>query len=218
MSYSGMGTVPATPVAPRTLPNMSPPSAQPCPPGFNLTPSAPGFPSRCVQAYAPPPSIAPSAPVSGWRSQLQRMLEGASVLILSLPGEVMAQLVALFAGLGPAARQEGEAFDRALRDPSQSDADVAAKLKAVSDRYRSLRPNLPAPAVRIFDPVVDNAWNLVPPELRSAGNQNVSTACSSDVPWMWIVGGFLGGLATAAVFGSNKPTPNRRVRRNRRRR
>ena len=90
---------------------------------------------------------------------------------------------------------------------------MAAKLKTVSDQYRSLRSNLPAPAVGIFDPIVDGAWNLVPTNLRPAGNLSpVNAACSSDVPWAWIAGGFLGGLATAAIFGGSKPTPNRRRR------
>jgi len=220
MSYAGMG-VEVFYEGVRAAPNVSPLAPPACPPGYYL---GTGSPRPCVQS---PTSLVPptaqvravpnqSAPVSDWRRQVERMLETAARLVTTLPSEIVAQVYAFIAGLAPTTQREGTEFSRALLDPNKSDADVAAKLKTVSDQYRSLRSNLPAPAVGIFDPIVDGAWNLVPTNLRPAGN--LSTACSSDVPWAWIAGGFLGGLATAAIFGGSKPTPNRRVRRNRRRR
>lgn len=54
----------------------------------------------------------------------------------------------------------------------------------------------------------------------SAGLIASAGPAAESVPWLWAAGSFVAGLAACAVFGGKttpKTTPNRRVRRNRRR-
>jgi len=191
-----------------------------CPPGYGMVPQA-GGPARCVQLTSiaqaqlvPPPML----PVSDWRTQIGTMLEGVARLVFTLPQEILAQLMALATGT-PAVQQAGEGFSRALRDPNQSDAQVADKLRVLNDSYQSLKPRMPAPAVRIFDPIMDGAINLVPANIRPP-TLLPSTALTpspfDSVPWLWVAGSFVGGmLACSFLGGPKKTTPNRRRRRSR---
>lgn len=176
-----------------------------------------------ARPYAPPPvaqqqlaqqQIPPSyPPVPAWRQQIAGLLDSLGRLILTLPGEAIARLMALLAGLGPAVRGEGDALRQALTDPTKSDREVAERLKTVSDRYRSLKPSLPAPAVRVIDPVIDGAINLVPPDMRPAGL--VPQSPMDNVPWLWMAGSFVAGLFASTLFTPKKTTPNRRRGRHR---
>lgn len=227
MSYAGLGTQTSIVSEPPKDPVSSGPYAVtpvPMTPGLYTLPQNQNVPqNQNLPRLVPAPLPHQQAPVSNWRVQIQRILDGLGVMIMTLPGEIIAQLWALLAGLGPTVRQEGEEFSRALSDPTKTDAQVAEKLKAVSDRYRSLRPSLPAPAIRLFDPIVDGAVGLVPADVMPPGtiqspSQNASML--DNVPWLWVAGSFVAGMFAGSFFSSpKKTTPNRRrVRRNRRRR
>lgn len=175
------------------------------------------------QNASPLPRLAPApqAPssVSDWRRQLARMIEALGVMLMTLPGDILTRLRELLAGLSPSTQQEAEDFSRAVTNPTKTDAEVAAKLKTVTDRYRELRPTMPAPAVRMFDPIVDGAINLVPQDVRPAGLSPSPLAPSvlDSVPWLWAAGSFVAGMFACAFITPKKTTPNRRVRRRRRR-
>jgi hypothetical protein len=163
-----------------------------------------------------PATSASQQAVPDWRRQIQRALETATLAILSLPGDLVAQLVAFFSGIAPGVRQDVEDFGRALTDPSKSDAEVAEKLGKVRDSYRSLRPSLPGPVVRALDPIVEGAIGLVPATVTIPSVQTPSVV----VPWLWVAGSFVAGMAACSFFSESKVKANRRrrVRRNRRRR
>jgi hypothetical protein len=115
--------------------------------------------------------------------------------------------------LSPQVRGEGDALRQTLTDPTKTDREAADRLKAFSDRYRSIKPTLPEPAVRVIDPVIDGAINLVPPDVRPAGLAPVPPSFFDDVPWVWVAGSFIAGLFASTLFTSKKTTPNRRRRR-----
>lgn len=222
MSYAGLGTQAAA--------FEEPPKDPPTSPSVPVVPLTPGLyttPTQQTSSQTPLAPLAPMTPYSGaqgngpvsdWRRQIQRMLESATVMIMSLPGDVIAALMAFFAGLSPAIRQEGDEFTRWLGDPNKTDAQVAEKLNTVKERYRALRPSLPSPAVRLLDPIVDGAIALVPASIQPPGM--TAPISGSDVPWLWVAGSFVAGMIACSFISKPKTTPNRRrrVRRNRRRR
>lgn len=217
MSYAGLGTQVAT----FTEPPKDPPASSsqsvpvvPLTPGLYTTPNQQTSSQNPMTPYAPPSPTGQS--MSDWRAQVARLLETIGTAVMTLPGEIVAQLVAFVAGLSSAIRQEGEELMNWLRNPSKTDAQVAEKLNAVKERYRSLRPSLPAPAVRVIDPIVDGSIALVPANVRPAGMAPIS---GSDIPWLWVAGSFVAGMFACTFVSKPKPTPNRRrARRNRRRR
>lgn len=174
--------------------------------------SEPRFVAAPISSSPQVPRLLPesSSPVSDWRKQIQRILDGVAAVVATLPGDVVAQLLALLAGLGAAVRQEGEELSRALLDPTKSDVEVAEKLKAVSDRYRSLRPSLPAPVVRLFDPIVEGAVGLVPSTVLPSGTIQLPSQLDG-IPWLWVTGSFVAGMFVCSLLSSpKKTTPNRR--------
>ena len=206
MSYAGLGTnIMPTVTSAGSQQNTSPLVTRPVAPWLAPTPLTP----------MPTPG---QAALPSWRQQITRMLEAAAVMIVSLPGEVLSQLMSLLDSVGPVVRQEWEEFTRTLSDPTKSDAQVAEKLLIVNDRYRSLRPSLPAPAIRMFDPILDGAIGLVPPETRPAGLTPItSQSVINSVPWLWAAGSFVAGMFACAYLGrQKKTTPNRRRSRRRR--
>lgn len=176
-------------------------------------PAAPPAAQQQIVRQQIPPSYLP--PVPAWRQQIAGLLDSLGRLILTLPGEVIAQLMALLAGLGPSVRGEGDALRQALTDPTKSDREVAERLRTVNDRYRSLKPSLPAPAVRVIDPVIDGAINLVPQDVRPEGLAPLPPSLLDSVPWAWVAGSFVAGLFASTLFTAKKTTPNRRRRRHR---
>jgi len=173
--------------------------------------SEPRFVAAPISSSPQVPRLLPeSSPVSDWRKQIQRIFDGVAAVLTTLPGDVVAQLLALLAGLGAAVRQEGEELSRALLDPTKSDVEVAEKLKVVSDRYRSLRPSLPAPVVRLFDPIVEGAVGLVPSTVLPSGSIQLPSQLNG-VPWLWVTGSFVAGMLVCSFLSSpKKTTPNRR--------
>ncbi len=210
MSYAGIGQF------------EPPPKDEPI---MTLIPS--GAVQSSVQSGSVPPSVQrampwlvpttsssqTAVPVSDWRRQIQRALEAATLAILSLPGEI----IAFFTGIAPTIRQDVEDFGRSLTDPSRTDAEVAEKLAKVRDRYRTLRPSLPAPAVGVLDPLIDNVVGLVPANVTVPS----VTTPSFTIPWLWVAGSFVAGMAACSFLGDTKKVQanrRRRARRNRRRR
>lgn len=212
MSYAGLGTQTASFTEPPKDPSTSSiqTSAQ------TLAPVSSTVQNPLAPYLAPPPPSGQS--MSDWRSQVAQVLETIGLVVMALPAEVVAQISALLATLDPSVRQQAEELLNWLRNPSKTDAQVAEKLNAVKESYRTLRPRLPAPAVRAIDPIADGVVSLVPANVRPA-TMVLTPISASDVPWLWIAGSFVAGMFVCSIVSKPKPTPNRRrVRRNRSRR
>lgn len=219
--YAGFGTQAAAFEEPPKDPVSTVPVV-PMTPGLYTTPNTQTSSQSPLAPWLAPTPLAPSSgqsPLPSWRQQIQRMLEAATLMVVSLPGEIVTQILALLGAIVPAIRQEADEFQRYLVDPTKSDAQVAEKLRVVNDRYRSVRPSLPAPAIRLLDPILEGAIGLVPAEARPAGLPVSNQYDLGSVPWLWIAGSFVAGMVTCSFISRPKTTPNRRrVRRNRRRR
>jgi hypothetical protein len=228
MSYSGLGQQSSSISEPPKDPISPLVPVVPMTQGLYTTPTA----QTSAQRWSPRAMLSPllpasstQAPVSSWRRQIENMLAAAGVMIMSLPESIVTQLWGLLRGLGADVQSEVEILFRSFGNPTVTDTQVAEKMKSVSDRYRSMRPSIPGPAVVVIDPIIDSAWRLVPPNVRPAGTVQVESvtpvaSALDSVPWLWAAGSFVAGLAACAVFGgktTTKTTPNRRVRRNRRR-
>jgi hypothetical protein len=194
----------------------APPPLSACPPGMYRYPNG-----SCGPVGSPTPATPPVAQpvVSDWRLQLTRFFQSAFALIMSLPAAVLAQLNSIWLAIAPTVGAEIDSLLRALGDPTKSDADVANKIKSVNDSYRSMRPTLPGPAVRILDPIADGTINLVPVDSRPPGLVSPVAPGSvfDSVPWGWVAVSFIAGMFTTTLLPerSPKPTPNRRHRRRR---